>query len=76
MFVTVPCQKRDAAGKIVFKRRDEEVGIDVSPAGWDSAMIEYPYVFDHGGARYLLYNGNDYGREGFGLAVLETSASL
>jgi len=46
-------------------------GIDVSPSGWDSEMIEYPYVFDHNGARYMLYNGNGYGKTGFGLAVFE-----
>jgi hypothetical protein len=45
-------------------------GINVSNNGWDSEMIEYPYVFDHLGSRYMLYNGNDYGRSGFGLAVL------
>jgi hypothetical protein len=28
-------------------------------------------VFDHGGHRYLLYNGNDYGRDGIGYAVAE-----
>ena len=49
----------------------QSAGIDVSSAGWDSEMIEYPYVFDHGGERYMLYNGNGYGRTGFGLAVLE-----
>ncbi len=47
-----------------------EVGIDVSVDGWDSEMIEYPFVFDHKGQRYMLYNGNGYGRTGFGLAVL------
>jgi hypothetical protein len=46
-------------------------GIDVSPEGWDSEMIEYPFVFDHEGRRYMLYNGNGHGRTGFGLAVLE-----
>lgn len=45
-------------------------GIDVSKSGWDSDMIEYPFVFDHAGARYMLYNGNGHGRTGFGLAVL------
>lgn len=49
----------------------EDAGINVSASGWDSEMIEYPFVFDHAGRRYLLYNGNDYGRSGFGLAVLE-----
>ena len=47
------------------------MGMDVSPNGWDSEMICYPYVFDHGRNRYMLYNGNGYGKTGFGLAVLE-----
>lgn len=47
------------------------VGLDVSANGWDSEMIEYPFVFDHKGKRYMLYNGNGYGKTGFGLAVLE-----
>ena len=49
----------------------EESGIDISSTGWDSEMIEYPFVFDHKGQRYMLYNGNGYGRTGFGLAILE-----
>jgi hypothetical protein len=53
-----------------WKRLDAQVGINVSTAGWDSEMIEYPFVFDHKGQRYLLYNGNGYGKTGFGLAVL------
>jgi hypothetical protein len=48
----------------------ENVGIDVSSTGWDSEMIEYPFVFDHKGTRYMLYNGNGYGKTGFGLAIL------
>jgi hypothetical protein len=49
----------------------EAAGIDVSAEGWDSEMIEYPFVFDHKGQRYMLYNGNGYGKTGFGLAMLE-----
>jgi hypothetical protein len=45
-------------------------GINVSQSGWDSEMIEYPFVFDHSGTRYMLYNGNGYGITGFGLATL------
>jgi len=44
---------------------------DVSKKGWDSEMICYPFVFDHKGKRYMLYNGNGYGKTGFGLAVME-----
>lgn len=55
---------------IRWARLDERVGIDVSDEGWDSEMIEYPFVFDHRGTRYMLYNGNDYGYTGLGIAVL------
>jgi hypothetical protein len=54
-----------------WEREDGGAGIDVSPAGWDSDMIEYPCVFDHAGHRYMLYAGNRYGLDGFGLARLE-----
>ena len=56
---------------LTWERKDEEVGIDVSESGWDSEMLAYPSVFDHKGQRYMLYNGNGYGRTGIGLAVLE-----
>jgi hypothetical protein len=53
-----------------WTRKDNEAGIHVSRSGWDSQMIEYPFVFDHQGSRYLLYNGNDYGKTGIGLGQL------
>ena len=61
----------ESVNGINWNRKDDEVGIDVSKNGWDSEMICYPFVFDHKGKRYMLYNGNDYGKTGFGLAVLE-----
>jgi hypothetical protein len=54
-----------------WTRKDELAGIDVSPSGWDSESVEYPFIFDHKGQRYMLYNGNGYGKTGFGLAVLK-----
>lgn len=54
-----------------WRLRLADAGIDVAPDGWDSEMIEYPFVFDHGGERYMLYCGNGYGLTGFGLAVME-----
>jgi hypothetical protein len=53
-----------------WKLAIEDAGIDISLDGWDSEMIEYPYVFDHKNKRYMLYNGNGYGKTGFGLAIL------
>ena len=52
-------------------RNDAKAGIDVSEEGWDSEMISYPHVFELDGNTYLAYLGNQVGRHGFGLAVLE-----
>jgi hypothetical protein len=57
-----------------WRLRLDEAGIDVSAEGWDSEMIEYPFVFDHAGVRYMLYCGNGYGRTGFGAARLELAS--
>jgi hypothetical protein len=53
-----------------WERRDGEAAFGGSGADWDSEMQAYPVVFDHGGTRHLLYNGNGYGRTGVGHAVL------
>ncbi len=59
---------------ISWKRKDDEVGIDVSESGWDSFMICYPWVFEHKNKKYMLYNGGvNYGENGTGLAVLDES---
>ena len=54
-----------------FIRLDHKVGIELSKSGWDSEMICYPNVFMHKSKIYMLYCGNEYGKTGFGLAVLE-----
>ncbi len=54
-----------------WERKDHLAGIDVSSDGWDSEMLSYPHVFAYEDKLYMLYNGNGYGRTGFGLAVLE-----
>jgi Beta-fructosidases (levanase/invertase) len=52
--------------------RDES---DALPSGepgeWDADMQCYPHVFACDGRIYMLYNGNEFGRFGFGAAVLE-----
>lgn len=55
-----------------WTRDDANVGIDVTEGDWDSDMLCYPHVFHCNGRVYLLYNGNEFGRLGFGLAVLES----
>lgn len=55
----------------VWKRHDEMSGIDVSSSGWDSKMIAYPAVARVGDRVIMVYNGNDFGAEGFGYAELD-----
>lgn len=52
-------------------RDDSKAGIDVSDEGWDSEMVSYPHVFELDGKTYLAYLGDQVGRHGFGLALLE-----
>lgn len=52
-----------------WTRRDEVAGLEPAGGDWESGMVEYPWVFDANGRRYMLYNGNDYGRTGVGLAI-------
>jgi predicted GH43/DUF377 family glycosyl hydrolase len=56
---------------IEWRRADELTGIGVSDSGWDSKAISYPHVFNYGNYLYMLYCGNDYGKEGLGLARLK-----
>lgn len=56
---------------IAWQRKDDEAMIDVSGSGWDSEMIEYAFVFTHKGTKYMFYNGNGYGKNGIGYAVME-----
>ena len=56
---------------IAWKRKDSEVGIDVSETGWDSEMICYPAVIKVKNKTYMFYNGNNNGETGFGYAELE-----
>jgi len=56
---------------LYWQRKDNEANIDISKSGWDSEMIEYSFVFKHKNKKYMLYNGNNYGYDGIGLAVEE-----
>ncbi len=61
--------RAESVDGIHWIRHDEAAGIDVSKEGWDSEMIEYPFLLDFDGNKYMLYNGNGYGKTGFGLAI-------
>lgn len=50
-------------------RRDEKVDFDKSFKGFDDEMRAYPEVFIWNKQKYMLYNGNGYGKTGVGLAI-------
>ena len=54
-----------------WTRDDTNVGIGLSDEGWDSEMISYGHVFELDKHIYMVYQGNHFGRVGFGLAKLE-----
>ena len=54
-----------------WTRDDENPLLDSTQGDWDSDMQCYPHVFECESKIYLLYNGNEFGRYGFGLAELE-----
>jgi len=60
-----------STNSINWTRDDENVGIKLSNSGWDSTDMHYPHVFELNGKWYMLYNGNEFGKYGFGLAVLD-----
>jgi predicted GH43/DUF377 family glycosyl hydrolase len=61
----------ESADNINWTRKDEAAGIDLSDEGWDSEMLAYPYIVDHEDKRYMFYNGNGFGRSGFGYALVD-----
>ena len=58
---------------IDFIRKPGNV-IDVSESGWDSEMVSYPCLLKHNNKMYMFYNGNGYGRTGFGVAISNAEA--
>lgn len=43
----------------------------VSQSGWDSEMLEYASVKKYNNKYYMIYNGNAFGKTGFGYAIKE-----
>ena len=51
-----------------WQRIDEKSGISTSEDDWDSKMTAYPCVIEHNEKLLLFYNGNHFGKDGFGYA--------
>lgn len=56
---------------IEWTRDDDDPSLTTHEGEWDSDMACYPHAFECAENVYLLYNGNEFGRLGFGLAMLE-----
>ena len=61
----------ESSDGLIWTRKDDQVGIDVSASGWDSEMICFACIQQTKYGTYMFYNGNNYGETGFGVAVLE-----
>lgn len=55
---------------INWVRDDDQLQLAGTPNDWDSDMQCYPHIFECDKKIFLLYNGNEFGRYGFGLAEL------
>jgi hypothetical protein len=47
--------------------------LDVTSTGWDSEMVCYGSLLKTDQSDFLLYNGNGYGKDGFGAATVQTA---
>ena len=56
---------------INWTRCPEKFNLTTSEDGWDSEMIEYSSVIKYKDKYFMFYNGNGFGKTGFGYAVLE-----
>lgn len=54
-----------------WKRIDQEYSLLPSETGWDSEMVCYSHVFLVDDYLYMIYNGNNYGQTGLGIARME-----
>jgi hypothetical protein len=56
---------------LIWERRSDKFNFSLSDSGWDSEMLEYASVKKVGKTYYMIYNGNEFGKTGFGYAVEE-----
>ena len=61
----------ESADGLERERLDDVYGPPVSAQGWDSTMTCYPFVMSIDDRIVTFYNGNGFGKSGFGYAILE-----
>ena len=62
------CGYAESSDGINWTRKDG-MNLSVSDSGWDSEAIDKMEVIRDLNRRYMLYNGNNFGLEGIGLAI-------
>lgn len=55
----------------VWQRMDNRLNLNITPGSFDSDAIMYAAPIQIDNRLYVFYNGNDFGRDGFAVAVLE-----
>lgn len=53
-----------------WRRQDEDLNIGAAPDDWYSEMSAFGAVINTKYGKYIFFNGNEYGRDGFGCARL------
>lgn len=65
-------ESKDGIG---WKRQDhnsnETLSVSDEQNDWDSLMVEYPHIIDLDDRRLMFYNGNTFGKSGFGYCEYE-----
>lgn len=54
-----------------WERKPNKFDLTTSVSGWDAEMTEYASVIKQNSIYYMLYNGNKFGKTGFGLAIMK-----
>lgn len=55
---------------IKWTRKDDQMGLNVSPGSFDENAIMYSAVISVGNKTYCFYNGDGFGKDGFAVAEL------
>ena len=55
-----------------WQRMDNKLNLDVTAGSFDSDAIMYAAPLEIGGKLYVFYNGNEFGRAGFAVAILDS----
>jgi predicted GH43/DUF377 family glycosyl hydrolase len=62
----------ESADGLDWIRMDDRHGLATAETGWDSTMTCYPFVTQVDDRIIMFYNGNGFGRTGFGCTFLES----